>query len=87
MMNASNGHGYDFPLSPSSLFFLVGSQHSSSKVRRADDDASFNPKIRDFEYAFDPDVVPVPLRSVAKPAPVPKPSVSRQATLAECFRR
>ena len=33
------------------------------------DDASFNPKIRDFECALDPDVVPVPLRSVANPAP------------------
>ena len=59
-----------------------------------ENDDSFKPVIRDFDYAVDPNLIPLPAAPpvpVPVPVPVPKPApkgrVLRQSNVAEYFQR
>ena len=52
-----------------------------------ENDAMYDPKIRDFDYKFDPALIPLPPAPIPVPKPKPAPKASLQASMAEYFRR
>ena len=68
----------------------MGQHPKSLDCYMYENDDSFKPVIRDFDYAFDPNLIPLPAAPPV-PVPVPKPApkgrVLRQSNVAEYFQR